>query len=323
MPRITAWTLRAILGLTLLTLLTLLSLRGLVFLRETQDGTPPAEGRLVQTAMGAIYVEESGPADGRPLLLAHGSVGWSRMWKPTLDVLAAHGYRAIAFDMPPMGFSERDPAADYSRQAQAKRIVALAESLGIKPFLIAHSFGAGAAAEAAMTSPQVFSGLVVVSGAIGLNPDPSVTGLPIYLRPMPIRQLLVSATATNPYLTATLLKAFLYRKGGVTPELITILQAPFLRKGTTAELARWLPALLVPPKDALSTTPQNWQSLVVPVAFVWGDKDSVTPLPQGQALADLTGEKLFLLSDVGHIPQIEAPDAFHASLLAALAALRP
>lgn len=61
-----------------------------------------------------------------------------------------------------------------------------------------------------------------------------------------------------------------------------------------------------------------------PMAQLAGrDKDSVTPLPQGQTLADLTGEKLFLLSDVGHIPQIEAPDAFHISLLAALAALHP
>lgn len=65
-----------------------------------------------------------------------------------------------------MGFCERDPAGDYSRERQGRRIIALVAAMGIRPVLVAHSFGAGAAAEAAMAAPEAFTGLVVIDGAV-------------------------------------------------------------------------------------------------------------------------------------------------------------
>jgi pimeloyl-ACP methyl ester carboxylesterase len=92
--------------------------------RDTAAESPPTQGRLVPTSMGAVYVEEAGPADGPAVLLLHGSIGWSGLWRPTLAALAEDGYHAYAFDMAPMGFSERDPSRGYARQTQADRIIA-------------------------------------------------------------------------------------------------------------------------------------------------------------------------------------------------------
>jgi pimeloyl-ACP methyl ester carboxylesterase len=284
---------------------------------------PPAEGRIVETALGPIYVEELGPEGGTPLLLVHGSVGWSRMWRPTSEALAAEGYRAIAFDMPPMGWSFRDAGGDYSRQTQARRVLALVEALGIRPVLIAHSFGAGAAAEAAMQEPEAFAGLIVVSGAIALGRDGSGQTPPWPLGYPFMRELAISATVTNPTAMGPMLRLFLHRKEAATPEVLDMLNRPNRRAGTTAALAAWLPSLLVSPAGAASTRPEGWQALSLPVAFIWGDRDTATPLADGQALADLTGAPLSVLPEVGHIPQIEAPAEFQAVLIAALAALTP
>ena len=80
------------------------------------------ESEIVQTAHGALHALQMGPVDGQPILLVHGAVGWSGLWRPTMNVLVAQGYRAIALDLPPMGLSARDTRMDFSRQAQALRI---------------------------------------------------------------------------------------------------------------------------------------------------------------------------------------------------------
>ena len=305
--------------------LSLLGLRLAAAIREIGmlPVDPPKEGRIVETALGPIYVEELGPEAGTPVLLVHGSVGWSRIWRPTQVALAAEGYRTIAFDMPPMGYSFRDPGKDYSRKTQAKRLLALTEALGVKPVLVAHSFGAGPAAEAAMQTPEAFAGLVLVSGAIGLGSHLEARTIPWPLGNSTAREFAVSATVTNPPAMGWLLKLFLYRKETATDEVVAMLNRPGNRPGTTTAYADWLPSLLVPPKDAQSTRAEAWQALALPLALIWGDRDTTTPLDQGQHLADLTGAPLSILKDVGHIPQIEAPAEFQAALISALSDLTP
>src|SRR5262245_4895126 len=77
--------------------------------RETMtpaEAAPPS-GRLVRAADIAVYVQEAGPATGHPVLLLHGTGAWSEIWRETMTALATAGYRAIAIDIPPFGFSEK------------------------------------------------------------------------------------------------------------------------------------------------------------------------------------------------------------------------
>jgi pimeloyl-ACP methyl ester carboxylesterase len=312
--------------LVILLLVILAGLRGMAAWREADvlADVIPAEGRRIATEMGLVYLEEAGPADGTPVLLVHGSVGWSRLWADTSAALATAGYRAIAFDLPPMGYSDRDPASDYSRARQAQRILALVKALDVKPVVVAHSFGAGPATEAAMMDPQAFAGLVLVSAAVGLGSDGTGAQMPVLLRAQPVRQLLVSATATNMWVTRPLVQMFLYRRDMLTDAQVTMLQQPGTLQGSTGELARWLPSLMLPPVDARSTKPADYGALPLPVALIWGDHDTTTPLAQGQALAALMpGATLTILTDVGHIPQIEDPGGFQVALIAALAKVAP
>ncbi|MFD1796699.1 alpha/beta hydrolase [Paracoccus aurantiacus] len=297
-------------------------------LRETGSAAllRPADGQMVKTSMGTLHVLEMGPTDGPPLLLLHGTAAWSGLWRPVLEALAQEGYRAVGMDMPPFGFSDRDPEGDYSRQRQAARVIALADALHIKPVLIAHSFGAGAGVEATMIAPERFAGLVVVDGAIGIAKPTEGDGtkaMPLPLRVRPLRELAVALTATNPLMTRRLLASLLYVKDAATDEVVRVLQRPMRIAGSTRAFADWLPSLLVPPAGARSTDPANYRDFCLPTGIIWGSEDSITPVQQGERLTGLiAGSSLTLIPETGHIPQIESPAAFIASLRETLQALR-
>ncbi len=323
MARTIRWAVSLALAVVIVLGLSLAGLRLAAFLREGQPWRADAvPGRLVDTAMGPIHVLEAGPTTGRPVLLIHGSVGWGGLWTETMAALAPHGYHVIALDLPPMGYSRRQPDDDYSRQAQARRVLALIDAMEITPIVVAHSFGAGAGVEAALTSPASLSGLVIVDGAPGIGKAGGEPKLPLPLRPAFIREVAVAATITNPLATRALLRLFLYRKDRATDGYLDIIRTPFALEGTTPALARWLPTLIVPPTDARSTDPAAYRALNLPVAVLWGAEDTTTPLAQGEEIARLVpGAKLTVLPGVGHIPQMEDPAQFADALVAALASL--
>ncbi|TRW95071.1 alpha/beta hydrolase [Paracoccus sp. M683] len=279
----------------------------------------PAEGRIVQTDAGALHVIEMGPPDGPPLLFLHGTAAWSGLWQPVLGAMAAQGYRAIALDMPPFGFSERSPGDSHDRAAQAARILALLKALQVRPVLVAHSFGAGPGVEAVMQAPDAFAGLVVVDGALGIGGAAGSADLPLPLKNRFLREVIVANTVTNPFLTRRLLASFLHVKSAATEEVATVLRQPMTRQGSTAAFAAWLPSLLVPDRGAQSVRAASYGALCLPTVFLWGAEDTVTPLDQGREAAALVpGAALLVMSGVGHIPQLEAPDVFLTALGMAL-----
>ena len=296
-------------------------LRLAAHLRES-DGieASPADGRFVHTSLGPIYAIPAGPLDGPTVLLIHGSVGWSGTWRHTLETLGDAGYLAIAMDVPPMWFSTRDPDGDYGRAMTADRIDVFSAAVGLRPHLVAHSYGAGAAVEAVMRYPNAYASLIIISGALAL--DPQEATLPTLLRPQWVREMLVSATVTNPYAARPLLQAFLHRDETATDEVLAVLSAPATQAGATSALAQWLPTLLVPPVGLQSTRSSAYPELEIPVAIIWGEQDTTTPLAEGQNLhALIPGSTLTVIPDVGHIPMIEDEAAFEAALIAALAEL--
>lgn len=299
----------------LIGLLTLLWV--LVFVRE-RDDTVPAGLRLVPTTLGRVAVAERGPAAGPPILLIHGTAGWSGFWREVAAHLARRGWRVIAVDVPPFGYSDRDPAARYGRPDQARRLAeVLRATAGRRPAaVVAHSFGAGAGVELALRSPHAVGRLVLVDPALGV-PDAEPRGARA-LRIRAIAEPLTAATVTNPWALTPLLRTMLTRKHSADRWYDT-LRAPMRRSGTTGGYAAWLPTLFASDDLALSRTSAGLRSLKMPVALIWGEADTVTPIAQGEALAKLVRPVAFVrLPGVGHIPHIEDPAGFTAALDQAL-----
>ena len=297
------------------------SLRLVAHFRETEAATvaAPPEGKFVESGHGRMFVMDPGSADGIPVVLFHGTAAWSKLWQRTTAALKDKGYRPIAPDLPPFGYSERQ--GGYTRFEQASRIDGMMTALGAgRAVIVGHSFGAGAALEYVLRHPERTIGLVLVDAALGLTQEPSDPPAPLQYGPL--RELVVSATATNPFATRFLLSKLIYRKEAANGETLEILKAPMRVAGSTSHIADWLLYFLGPDRSALSSSRSAVSGIKVPVAMIWGDRDDVTPLAQADDLRSLIpSAALKVLNDVGHIPQIEDPAAFNAALIAAVKAV--
>jgi pimeloyl-ACP methyl ester carboxylesterase len=302
------------------------ALRLAAYWRETElaSTAAPADGKFVESGQGRLFVMDPGPPDGIPVVLFHGTAAWSKLWWRTTTALKADGFRPIAPDLPPFGYSER--RGGYTRAEQAARIDDMMTALGAKrAVIVGHSFGAGAALEYVLRHPDRAIGLVLVDAALGLTQPPSDP--PALMTYRPVRELAAAATATNPLATRFLLSKLIYRQDAASPEVLDILKAPMRVTGTTSHIADWLLYFTGSDRAALSASRDEVARIKVPVAMIWGERDDVTPLAQANDLRTLIPQaQLKVMQDVGHIPQIEDPTAFNAALLAAIrqvAAPRP
>ena len=283
-------------------------------LRETQTRheAAPATGKFVQAADVEIHILEMGPADGQAILFIHGTGAWSEFWRETMTPLAEAGYRCIAIDIPPFGYSEKPSTPSFGNEAQAKRIIALMDALEIdNAILFGHSFGGGATMETALMIPKRIDALILldVGGLnLNLNPQPKTgtTLLEIFFETRPIRNPILSATATNPLLTKTLLSTMLLDPNDATDEKIKILQRTLVLENATNTLGDWLGYVVNVQEISRTTDPANYQNLTMPTLIVWGDSDTVIPLKEGEYLESIMpNAELVVMKNVNHVPHVE------------------
>jgi pimeloyl-ACP methyl ester carboxylesterase len=285
--------------------------------RNSADDAAPKTGRFVTTTKGRVFVQELGPADGQIVILVHGAAAWSELWRETMTHLAAEKFRVVAIDLPPFGFSDRPTDGDFTRAAQAGRIAALIDALGAGPvLLVGHSFGGGPATETAMRYPEKVRGLVLVAAALGLyHPDGPAQPTPRIVMGIldtpAIRDPLIASVVTNPWLTGTLVGTMVHRKDAVTAARIAVLQRPMTLRNSTADLGRWLRTFMSVDTTAISRDRARFAGVRTPTRLIWGDRDQITPLPEGRDLqALIAGATLSVMTEIGHMPQIEDAAAF-------------
>ena len=288
----------------------------------TEQDAAPRTGRYVAAGDVAMFVQEAGPPDGAAVVLVHGIGAWSETWRGSLTTLARAGYRGIAIDLPPFGYSQRPAQPLYGKHDQGKRIVAALDALGIsRAVLVGHSFGGGPTVEAALIAPERVRALVLVDAALGILPDdghyePPSPLVRAVLAVEPLRDAIVATFLTNPRFTRNLLQTFVHQHADATDALVAIYRLPLAVKGTTEAVGQWLPGLLAPAGPAASEDPASYGKLAMPVVVIWGDLDAITLLStQGRRLAQLTGAELHVIDGVSHIPQIEDPAKFNELLL--------
>jgi pimeloyl-ACP methyl ester carboxylesterase len=186
--------------------------------------------------------------------------------------------------------------------------------------LVGHSFGGGPTVEAALLDPSRIQALVLVDVALGLrdaqpapSPNPILKGV---LAVTPLRDALVATLLTNPGFTKRLLESFVDNPAAASEARVRIYQQPLAVEGTTAAVGQWLPELMIPTPGAASAEPASYRALTMPTLVLWGRKDTITPLVQGQRVASLLPRAtLSVIDNVGHIPQIEGTAEFNRRLL--------
>jgi pimeloyl-ACP methyl ester carboxylesterase len=316
----TLWTLAA---LALLAAVVLAVFRFEATLRETHEAAEvaPRGGRYVKAADVNVFIQEAGPRTGTVVLLIHGTGAWSETWRESMLTLADAGFRAVALDLPPFGLSARPVTPRYGKADQARRIVGVLDALDAREaILVGHSFGAGPTVEATLLAPQRVKGLVLVDAALSIGDENEAPQRPgiitrTVLGMAPVRDALVATFLTNPAFTRRLLQAFIDDPAHATDERVAIYQQPLKVRGTTRAVGEWLPELLDPQSAAASESPASYRTLPMPIVAIWGARDTITPLSQGERLVQLAPHaRLVVMPDVGHIPQIENPATFQRVL---------
>lgn len=135
-----------------------------------------AENEHWYDGSGGLRVAAStcGPADGFPVLLAHGGGQTRRAWKRVTRDLAEAGYRAVAIDMRGHGDSGWSEDGAYDICDFAADLVAISNALKRRPALVGASLGglAGMIAEGELASGS-FASLTLVD----IAPKMEATGV--------------------------------------------------------------------------------------------------------------------------------------------------
>src|SRR2546425_132357 len=111
----------------------------------------------------SLSVETAGTGD--PVVLIPGLFGSAFGFRKLVSLLAQAGYRAIVIEPLGIGSSARPEKANYSLTAQADRIAAVLDLLGVRgALLIAHSIGGSEAFRLAYRRPDLVKGLPSIEG---------------------------------------------------------------------------------------------------------------------------------------------------------------
>jgi len=122
------------------------------------------EARSVSVAPGeALQVTAAGA--GTPVVLIPGLFGGAYGFRKLVPLLAARGHRVVVVEPLGVGTSARPERADYSLDAQAGRVAAVLDTLGLREtVLVAHSVGAAIALRIAYQRPDLVRRLVSLDG---------------------------------------------------------------------------------------------------------------------------------------------------------------
>jgi pimeloyl-ACP methyl ester carboxylesterase len=237
---------------------------------------------------------------GPPLVLLHG--GWSdgREWRYQLDGLSAD-FDVIAWDAPGCGGSDAPPGdADLATYADA--VADLVDALGLdRPHLGGLSFGGGLAIAVYRRHPELVRSLVLASAYAGWKG--SLPPAEVAARLGRVRSEIHRPPDTwvDDYLPG-------FFAGAVTPEVIRLVRSIMLDvrpAGTLSMLTAFAEADLRP---VLPT-------IAVPTLLLYGTEDVRSPRAVSDALhAAIPHSDLVLLPGVGHLCNLEAPEAFDAEV---------
>lgn len=264
--------------------------------------------------------------NGRTMVLLHGKNFCAATWEGSIEALTRAGYRVVAPDQ--IGFCKSSKPAhyQYSFHQLAANTRALLAHLGIERHAImGHSMGGMLATRYALLYPQQVEHLVMVN-PIGLE-DWKARGVPWRsVDQWYANELKTSAERIRNYQKST------YYAGQWRPEFDrwVEMQAGLFR-GPGREIVAWNSALTY---DMVYTQPvfYEFEQLKVPTLLLIGEQDN-TAIGKDAAPAEVRSRlgnyprisrevaqripdaTLVTFADLGHSPQIQAPERLHKALL--------
>jgi pimeloyl-ACP methyl ester carboxylesterase len=252
-------------------------------------------------AVGELTIAYERAGGGPPLVLLHGGLSDHREWRGQLDGLADE-FTVVAWDTPGAGGST-DPPETFRMPDYADTLAAFIEALGLeRPHVLGLSWGSTLALELYRRRPDLPRTLVLTgayAGWAGSLPPEEVD-----------RRLAASlgnldAEPSEAFIRAWVPSLFTHRAAaGVVEDYLAVLAdnhragaRPMVMAMAEADLRDVLPAIRVP------------------TLLLCGAEDARSPVGAARELQErIPGSSLVVLPDVGHMSNVEAPEAFNLAV---------
>lgn len=273
------------------------------------------DGAFITLQNVDIYYEDKGDSDAPVVILVHGLFGSTETWRYNADAIVDAGYRVITFDRPGFGLSDKPDSFNYSVSNQADLTAQLMNALEIeRAVMVGHSAGGNVMAHFAIRHPQRVEKLILVDAAVLTGGPPAFVGG--FLRFPPIwrwGRIGVQSIFTRQQLENSLASFY------VDASFLT--EADYDAYWRAFQTPNWDIGLLGLTRDSAGNvlSREAITTIQADTVLIWGDKDTVTPVADGETLASLIPDsQLIFIPNTGHQPFEETPDEFNQILLSIL-----
>ena len=248
--------------------------------------------------------------EGRDLILMHGLGASVYSWQRVMEDLTKFG-TVTAYDRPAFGLTERIMPEEYngrnpySRNYQPQLLTEFMNQLGIQSaILVGNSAGGTLAVQMALEYPDHVEALVLVDPAVLTLGGPPTFIQPLFNLPSIDRVGLLLARYGGSMVEDFLRRAY-HDPEKITPETLKGYQKPL--RADQWDLAFWEFVKAAEPIDIAA----RLDEIDMPVLIITGDDDRIVPTEESVQVAEMIkNAKLVVISECGHAPQEECPEAF-------------
>lgn len=282
------------------------------------------ESRTIELDGPVHYAEWAGPSDGPTFVLVHGLGGSHVNWLSVAPGLTERG-RVLAPDL--AGFGRTPPAGRRATLGGNRRLLhRFIEATGAAPaILIGNSMGGAIAAMQASAEPETAAGLVLVDPALprsrSVTPDPIIAAVfATYLVPGVGEQFIRQrARLLGPErLVRETMRMCCVDASRIDPEVI----AAHVALAEERQGYAWAHAsFLTAARSLLRRLARRSRFLAMlhaiscPTLMIHGAEDRLVPVAAARAIAQMRPEwTLQVFDDIGHVPQLEDPALWLASV---------
>jgi len=251
-------------------------------------GAPVSRGN--ESAPARLNVQSSGNPAGEKIVFLHGFGGDSFSWQPVLAAIGG-GYHVLLVDLPGHGRSPRGTGGQGVHD-MADAVAATLADLGIDAFhLVGHSLG-GAVGLALVTRGRADIRSVTLLAPAGLGPEIDGSFISGFAR------------ATQPASLAPWLGRLFADESLASPAFVAATMQARADAGLREVQAR-IAETVFPDGTQAADLRNALKAAVMPVRILWGEQDRI--IPKRHALHAAGSPALHFLANIGHMPQIEAP----------------
>jgi pimeloyl-ACP methyl ester carboxylesterase len=266
---------------------------------------------LHQIEIGSQRINYAEIGEGPAMVFVHGLGGSWQNWLENMPRMAELGHRAIALDLSGFGASPMPPDGEISIPGYGELLDDFCGELGLEACtLVGNSMGGFVAAEVAVAQPLWVERLVLVSAAgishARMRREPVEAGTRVMTAANPLLLRLDMPSLKRPGLRKLAFGGIVRHPLKLRRELLVEQLAPsFGSPGFVAAAAALTGYDLL---DRL-------ERIEVPTLIVWGRDDLVVPARDAAGFGErISGSRLEIFDDCGHVPMLERPVRFNRLL---------